>query len=291
MPPATRRIRRSGGAFAICRDRLPGPMVESGTTPPFKSILCGVEGTPESAVAARASIALQTPDTSLHFIAVDASFELRPEYSKESLEAALEEAKGLAEKAGVSATTEMPAGKYASKVLLAEAEKHDLLVVGTHNKSRVAGIVLGSTASEAVHETERPLLIVRAPSEGGFLDNILLATDGSQGSRAAAGVAAALAGTYGANLVVLHVSDGKQTEIDSVIEAEVEEIERATGSTPKLSAVEGHPTERIIEAAFERGSSLIVCGRRGLSGIHPLGSVSERVVHQAESSVLLVPDA
>ena len=53
--------------------------------------------------------------------------------------------------------------------------------------------------------------------------------------------------------------------------------------------MDGHPTDKIVEAAAERGTSLIVCGRRGLSGIKSLGSVSERVVHQAETSVLLVP--
>ena len=165
MRPATRRTRRSGGAFAISRDRLPGSMEASAKTAPFKSILCGVEGNPASTIAARASIALQTPETSLRFVAVDASFELRPEYTKESLEAAMAEAMKLAEEAGVTATSDMPAGKYASKVLLAEAQNHDLLVVGTHNQSRVSGIVLGSTASETVHETERPLLIAREPSE------------------------------------------------------------------------------------------------------------------------------
>jgi nucleotide-binding universal stress UspA family protein len=263
-------------------------MAESEKTPPFKSILCGVEGNPASTIAARASLALQTPETSLRFVAVDASFELRPEYTKESLEAALEEAEGLAEKAGVTATTDMPDGKYASRVLLAEAEKHDLLVVGTHNQSRVSGLVLGSTASETVHDTKRPLLIAREPPSGGFLDTILLATDGSEGSRAAAGIAGPLATAYGGKLEVLHVSDGKTSD-SSAMEAEIEEIERATGARPEVSRVDGNPTEKIVEVAAERASSLIVCGRRGLSGVKALGSVSERVVHQAETSVLLVP--
>ena len=73
------------------------------------------------------------------------------------------------------------------------------------------------------------------------------------------------------------------------MEDELDEIERATGARPELSTVDGHPTDKIVEAAAERGTSLIVCGRRGLSGIKSLGSVSERVVHQAETSVLLVP--
>jgi nucleotide-binding universal stress UspA family protein len=267
-------------------------MAESGKTAPFKSILCGVEGNPASTIAARASVALQTPETSLRFVAVDASFELRPEYTKESLEAALEEAMGIAEEAGVDATSDMPAGKYASRVLLAEAANHDLLVIGTHNKSRVAGIVLGSTASESVHETERPLLIAREPPNGGgFFDSILLATDGSEGSRAAAKVAGPLAAAYGGKLEVLHVSDGKETCSNMVLEAEVTELERATGTRPELSTVDGHPTDKIVDVAAERGNSLIVCGRRGVSGIKSLGSVSERVVHQAETSVLLIPNA
>lgn len=264
-------------------------MVESGATGPFKSILCGVEGNPASTIAVRAAIALQGPETSLHFVAVDASFELRPEYSKESLEAALKEAKELAEGAGVAATIDMPAGKYASKVLLAEAEKHDLLVIGTHDQSRAAGIVLGSTARETVQDTERPVLVARESPKGGFLDSILFATDGSEGSRAAAGVAGALAAAYGGELEMLHVEDGSHSDSSSVIEAEVDEIERLTGTKPELSRISGHPAEKIVEAAAERGSSLIVCGRRGLSGIKALGSVSERVVHQADTSVLLVP--
>ena len=255
-------------------------MVESGKTPPFKSILCGVEGNLASTIAARASIALQTAETSLRIVAVDASFELRPEYSKEALEAALQEAVGLAEEAGVAATTDTPAGKYASKVLLDEAEKHDLLVVGTHNQSRVSGIVLGSTASETVHETERPLLIAREPPKGGFLDTILLATDGSEGSRAAAKIAGPLAAAYGGTLEVLHISDGRTSDSGSVLGDDIEGIEQATGTKPEVLTVEGHPIEKIVEVAAERGSSMIVCGRRGLAGIKALGSVSERVVHR-----------
>jgi nucleotide-binding universal stress UspA family protein len=266
-------------------------MAEIGETIPFKSILCGVEGTPESTIAVRAALALQTPETTLHFVAVDATFELRPEYSKESLEAALKGAKELAEEAGVSATTAMPAGKYASKVLLAEAEKHDLMVIGTHDHSRVAGIVLGSTASETVHDTERPVLVAREPQNGGFLNSILLATDGSEGSRAAARVAGALTATYGGKLEVLHVDDGKHSDSGPELDAELDEIALATGAKPRLSTTSGHPTEKIVEGASERASSLIVCGRRGVSGLKALGSVSERVMHQAETSVLLVPNA
>jgi nucleotide-binding universal stress UspA family protein len=257
---------------------------------PFKSILCGVEGNDSSTIAAREAIALQTPETTLHFMAVYASFELGPDYTKGSLRAALEEARGMAAEAGVAATAEMPGDRYASNVLLAEGEKHDLLVIGTHNKSRAAGILLGGTASEATHRTERPLLISREPAGRNFLERILLASDGSEGSWAPARVAAALSATYGAELEAIHIEDGKHPDAGPVVEAQVEEIKQATGAEPELLKRSGHATEQIVEAAAERSSSLIVCGRRGLTGIKSLGSVSERVAHQAGSSVLLVPN-
>ena len=56
------------------------------------------------------------------------------------------------------------------------------------------------------------------------------------------------------------------------------------------SAVLGHPAEEIINAAREPGVDLVVVGARGLGPVKRLvlGSVSERVLHQAPSSVLVV---
>ena len=46
----------------------------------------------------------------------------------------------------------------------------------------------------------------------------------------------------------------------------------------------------MIKSAAAKGeASLIVMGSRRLDGLRAMGSVSRRVVHQAKSSVLLVP--
>jgi nucleotide-binding universal stress UspA family protein len=66
-------------------------------------------------------------------------------------------------------------------------------------------------------------------------------------------------------------------------------IEKATGSEPRLADRPGHVTDRIDEAARAAQSSVIVIGRRGVGGLRALGSVSERVVHRAQCSVLVVP--
>jgi nucleotide-binding universal stress UspA family protein len=184
----------------------------------------------------------------------------------------------------------MQEGRYAVDVLLAEGESHDLLVIGTHGKSRAAGIVLGSTASEAAHRTERPLMIAREASLAeGFPTGILFAGDGSEGSWAPARFAAGLAARLDQSLQVVYVDDGKQPDAEAVLDDQMQEIRSVTGREPSLTRGTGAATDQIVEAAKERSSSLIVCGRRGLKGIRSLGSVSERVVHQAECSVLLVP--
>jgi nucleotide-binding universal stress UspA family protein len=260
---------------------------------PFRSILCGVEGNPASTEAARQAIALAAQADSaakVHFTAVYTSFELGPDYHRDTLETSLQEAAALAGEAGVESGVQLREAKYAIDVLLPESREHDLLVLGTHGKSRATGIMFGSTASEAAHGTERPLLICRdAPGPAPFPQSILFASDGTRGSWAPAQTVAGLAAAFGAAVEMIHVSDGSDEASDEVLEEQRAEIEKAAGTAPTVARPEGNATKEIVEAATEKGASLIVAGRRGLRGLKALGSVSERVVSAAECSVLLVP--
>ena len=73
------------------------------------------------------------------------------------------------------------------------------------------------------------------------------------------------------------------------VQKQLTAIEQATGSSPTVFDNPGHVAERIGEAARAAQSSLIVIGRRGVGGVKALGSVSERAVHRAPCSVLVVP--
>jgi nucleotide-binding universal stress UspA family protein len=260
--------------------------------PPFTSILCGVEGHPESTEAVRQAIALATQGARLHFLAVHPEFELDPATYRESLEASLDEAMRMADEAGVEATCEMHDGRYAVDVLLAVGRAYDVLVIGTHNNSRLAGIFLGSTASEAVHDTERPLLIARPlDEESAFPRSILVATDGSEESWAPCRTAAGLAASFDSELAMVHVGNGEREERRHAVEEQVAAAGRALGSEPELIRQDGRATDSILRAAGRRNATLLVVGRRGLKGLKALGSVSERIVHGARCSVLLVPGA
>jgi nucleotide-binding universal stress UspA family protein len=258
---------------------------------PFTSILCGVEGNPASTEAARQAIALARTGTDLQFTAVYTSFELGPDYHKDTLQSSLEEAARLAGEAGVSASYELREAKYAIDVLLPESKDHDLLVLGTHGNSHASGLLFGSTASEAAHGVERPLLIAReTPGQEPFPGDILVASDGSHSSWEPVRAAAGLAASFGAHVDVVHVTDGKHDVDQPTLDAQLAEIAETTGREPELANPDGNATKEIVEAARQRSSSLIVAGRRGLKkGLKSLGSVSERVVGSAECSVLLIP--
>ncbi len=256
---------------------------------PFASILCGVEGGSGSDQAVRQAIALAEPGAALRFLAVYTVFRFS-KYTEEELQQSLEEAAALAGEAGLQASIEVVRGRYAVDVLLAEGEQDDLLVLGSHDRSRATGIVIGSTASKAARETQSSMLIAREPqTPGKFPGAILVASDGSPGSWGAARAAAKIAVAFGVPLELVHVAEDVDPGRHSVIEDQISELGDRIGEAPGLSEPAGHPTQAIIEAARSKGSSLLVCGRRGLHGIKALGSVSERVVHRAPCSVMLIP--
>lgn len=256
---------------------------------PFPSILCGVDAEPASAEAARQAVALAAAGGELHFIAIATTVSL-PRHKRGELQESLEEAAELAQMSGVSASAELVSGRYVVEALLSAGEHHDLLVVGSRNRSRARGILLGATAGEAAHKTNRPLLVARRPpGSGEFLHSILVASDGSPGSWAPARVGAAIADTFRSRLDLVHVVDGTRPERRRVVEAQIAEIRDITGEEPGLDEPVGHAAGAIIEAARSMLCSLLVSGRRGLHGVMALGSVSERVVHRAPCSVLLIP--
>ena len=73
-----------------------------------------------------------------------------------------------------------------------------------------------------------------------------------------------------------------------------EVLKKAKASKPHLNIsthlIEGRPSDKIVEIAKERKIDLIILGNRGLSSIKEfiLRSVSDRVAHDAECSVLII---
>lgn len=260
----------------------------------FAHILCAVDGSRGSRAAICQAICLGKPRAKLRFIAVHhevgSGASPQADLSERRASAVPEEAASIARGTELETSAALLHGAKTSDLLLAEAAGHDLLVAGCHGSSRADGMMLGGTATELVHRAEMPLLIARRTVDGdNFPQSILLATDGSAGSWAAARVATRLARARGSELRLVFVPDGRRAERYREVLKQLAVIERVTGNPSAIADSPGHVADRICEAAKGRQASLIVIGRRRAGGVKALGSVSERVVRRAQCSVLVVP--
>lgn len=261
----------------------------------FADVVVGIDGSRGSAEAARQAIALAGPGTPVRFVAIYHDLETdlgEPPtvLSRESAQEALKEVSREAARAGIEFSSALLSGSRVSEVLRAEARDSDLLVLGSSGGTRIGGIMLGGTVTQIAHRGERPLLVARrATDHGSFPESVLLASDGSPGSWAAARAAARLVTARGAEMRVVYVSDGAHSGRHRQFLRQLMMLEEQCGEIPSIQDKPGSVPERICQAAQGFQASVIVMGRRGLSGLAALGSVSERVVHRAPCSVLVIP--
>jgi nucleotide-binding universal stress UspA family protein len=163
-------------------------------------------------------------------------------------------------------------------VLLAEirARGATLAVVGSHGRSRAVGIALGSVTTFLLHEAPCSVLVARPPAAlDGWPQTIVAGVDGSEESAAALAVARRLAARFGAALHAVVATRDPHADLDAA--------RRAAG---RIEELPGRAVDELVHAA-ER-ADLLVLGSRGLRGLRSLGSVSERVAHEAACSVLVV---
>lgn len=137
-----------------------------------------------------------------------------------------------------------------------------------------------------------------------MLEKILCAFDGSEPSLDAFAHAAALAGKFDAELLVLAVARPPEppelVETAAVLDharalyeqqfAALRERPDAAGVRLRFDVAIGHPAEQIVHRAEVEGTDLIVMGHRGRSFVARwlLGSVSKRVLSYAPCAVLIV---
>jgi nucleotide-binding universal stress UspA family protein len=133
---------------------------------------------------------------------------------------------------------------------------------------------------------------------------IMLALDGSEGSRRAIPVAAELARQNGGRIVIAHVEQdvagkgGAPIPItEDEIQAEIREQAKRLAADGIETSVEmrnvmlGGPAHPIAEIAEDANADLLVAGTRGHSPVAGLllGSVTQRLLHIARAPVLVVP--
>jgi nucleotide-binding universal stress UspA family protein len=258
----------------------------------FERIICGVDRSPQSIDAVKQGVALSPARAHLAAVAVwnpglasyagihapEVTRDLRME-SVEALEAARDVSPDL--------ELVLMRGTDVSGLLQAAAEaRADLVCVGSHGGSRMAGIAFGSVASGMVRHAPCSVLVARPLATDRFAESILHATDGSPDSIDAARLVAGIATIHGSKVVTVSVDD--EASRGQGIAEESAALIGAAGADAAAETRQGSPHREIVEIAQSKEASLIVLGSRGMTGLKALGSVSERVAHQAPCSVLVV---
>ena len=207
-------------------------------------------------------------------------------YLKSRAEAACRRFAERASAAGAECTTEVLQG-IADDRIVERGQKTDLIVVGRdgqHTAYRTG--LIGSTASGVIRKTTKSALVV--PNGAQLSGPVVLAFDGSAGSRLGANLAVQIATRLSEPLHVFVDSKDKGRAV-----ARFREVRNLAGSLPvpvrEISSTLGRPDVKIVESAREARAGLIVMGAYGRNRItdYFLGSNSAAVVRTSPVAVLL----
>ena len=164
-------------------------------------------------------------------------------------------------------------------------EHVDLVVLGTHGRTGLGKLLMGSVAEEILHQAPCPVLTIGPRACGGLRQEfqpdgkelapeeiefreIIFATDFSPESVAATRFAISLAEEFQARLGLLHVIEEHDRDQPSPTDWALERLERlvpedaALRCKPAIVIKFGSPAECILKAAAERNADLIVLGVR-----------------------------
>jgi nucleotide-binding universal stress UspA family protein len=260
-------------------------------------VLCAIDGTPESLAAVRQAAALAGPNalltllavTSFRFVGDHRSPEIGAIDAKRMLDAAVE----VAKQARVPSKVEVDPAAPPSQVILDWAVGRELLAMGAPSTSWFGGMFTGGVAVSAEGSFSTPLLLAHSfTDEGNSAPRILVASDGLEGSDELVEFAGRLARAQGAEVILVHALAHEGVPHRHHARERVEQQVRglklaAEGAGERLET--GSPRTVILETARAAGARLVVMGSRRLHGLLAVGSVSRRVVHGGDCSVLLIP--
>ena len=202
---------------------------------------------------------------------------------------------GIAERAlrrkGLSVNSLMLEGPVAQRICVAAvSEKCDLVIMGGRSVLDIPEFLEDSISGKVSHFARTSVLVVRNLVP---LRSILIAYDGSRSSVRALEIAGEIAARLNAKVRLVEISrEDLAPPSESPSGAKILEwhLEMARkGIDVEMDLRLGHPADKVVRLAQERGVSLVVMGGTGGgSEQEGLGSVSDQVLRRCQTAVLLV---
>jgi nucleotide-binding universal stress UspA family protein len=267
-------------------------MTDDAPAPLFANILCAVDGTRASTAAVRMAACLAGPGGSLTLLAVTAAsgsgVQATAAIGPARVARVLARAKRIADHAGVPATTVVDPGHPPVKVILARAQRYDLLALGAPATSWFGGMLVGGVASATLRAFTTPTLFVRASFKGPLRGRrVMVASDGLDGSDQIVALAGKLAVDQEAPVTLVHALGPESRMHPHRIQSQVKALS-ALAVTESL-IVPGRAAPVILSAVRSTGAAIVVIGSRRLGGLQAFNSVSRRITHDSCSALVLPP--
>ena len=174
----------------------------------------------------------------------------------------------------------------------ADAIHADLIVMGTHGRSGVNRLLLGSVAEEVLRMARIPLLAVRTGLSRVEIParRVLCPVNHSPEARRALDLATLVAACFGASVTVLRVGQPRQSGTIPDLHSWISDAQRMRCRIDEVTR-EGNVAQETVMAASESNCDLVVIGARHhrfLDGTL-LGTTTERVVRHNPCPVMVVP--
>lgn len=243
-------------------------------------------------------------------------------YAKQhaNIERHLAELRAQLESEGISATTEVTAGKVAEEIVAsAQAHNAGCVAMATHGRVGPERWFLGSVAERVVRTSTFPVLLIR-PTDSSHaprteINHIVLSLDGSKLAEAALPYATFLAKSFNVRTTIVRTLEmtwlapgsdmsipdgGLSPELLETLESDAKQYLQETSARIKAEGIEVDTSFSFRDAAgaitdLAHGvpGSLVAMGTHGRSGIERtfLGSVADRVIRSSEAPVLVIRGA
>ncbi len=276
-------------------------------------MLVGVDGSESGFHALRESFRLAADEKSwVTVVSVIPSFEGELELVgvddirsalRQPFEKALSVSKEIANAERTMIRTVSEEGEAFERIVdLAEAENCDLIIMGRKGTRHIEKSLMGSVTARVIGHSQRDVLVVPDGSRVGW-NMILVATDGSRYSAAAAERAIDFAKSYGGELRVVSVVDVPSefyaeapNAVDDMINKakgyvrDVRVRAESEGVKSESFVGEGEAYQIITNLAKKENVNVIVMSSHGRTGLRRLlmGSVAEKVIGHAPCPVLVV---
>ncbi len=288
---------------------------------PEKTRLLNILLADDGSADARAAVDLlaSLPHVSESRITVIRVFSALQTAEYKAIEDGLERTKHLLMSRHLHVKAELLMGYPSDKIIEYAEETHpDLIVMGAKGQRATLGIPLGGVAMHIVEDGRWPVMVVR--KDHSKLERILLVVDGSECSDIACNYLGNFPVPTGAQVHVMHVmseiypevliepfaggvgvmptsltaddlkrhQEQQQKHAERLLQKIIQGLS-AQGLQAEAVLRRGDAATEIINYATNNNFDLIVAGSRGLGAVRSwfMGSVSRKLVHYSECSVLI----